>query len=333
MGLFSPNISRLEKNNDIKGLLKCLESSNEDTRYSAFAALADSSEISEEVLSKLKSMVHDDDPWVRTLAVLKFAELGDKSVSDSLLDIMDEGSVKNRIELMKIIALRGPSEDTGILQSVVIALGDRKEVVKIAAIKAASATKSSHLMQYLGDLLHEKHHKIRMKAARALHDIGGEESADYLIGLLADKNEDVQTLARSFLSVMEIDYVKKALHDAEFRNLITGLGGRVPEREKTAQRIGTEKIREGLPLLHRACRDKYKGVRREALKAMAVFKEQASIEFAEKLLADKFYDVRIEALHTLAAIGGIRAEKAIGIALHDASRDVRELAERILNVK
>lgn len=332
MGFFSPNISRLEKNNDIEGLLKCLESSNENTRYSAFVALAHIPEPGEEVKNKLREMVHDPDPWVRTLAVLKFAELGDMAVSDSLLDIIDQGSVSNRIELMKIIAGRGPGEDTGILQSIVIALGDRKEVVKIAAIKAAAAVKSRHLMQYLGDLLHEKHHKIRMKAARALHDIGGEESADYLIGLLADKNEDVQALARSFLSVMEIDYVKKALHDAEFRNLITGLGGRVPEREKTAQRIGAEKIREGLPLLHRACRDKYKGVRREALKSMAVFKEQASIEFAEKLLGDKFYDVRIEALHTLSAIGGIRAEKAIGIALHDSSKEVRELAERILNV-
>jgi hypothetical protein len=66
------------------------------------------------------------------------------AVSDSLLDIIDQGSVSNRIELMKIIAGRGPGEDTGILQSIVIALGDRKEVVKIAAIKAAAAVKSRH---------------------------------------------------------------------------------------------------------------------------------------------------------------------------------------------
>jgi HEAT repeat protein len=143
-------------------------------------------------------------------------------------------------------------------------------------------------MQYLGDLLHEKHHKIRMKAARALHDIGGEESADYLIGLLADKNEDVQALARSFLSAMDIDYVKKALHDAEFRNLITGLGGRVPEREKTAQRIGAEKIREGLPLLHRACRDKYKGVRREALKSWLFLRSRHQLNLPRNSLAINF---------------------------------------------
>jgi hypothetical protein len=93
------------------------------------------------------------------------------AVSDSLLDIIDQGSVSNRIELMKIIAGRGSCEDTGILQSIVIALGDRKEVVKIAAIKAAAAVKSRHLMQYLGDLLHEKHHKIRMKQ-QGTSDIG-----------------------------------------------------------------------------------------------------------------------------------------------------------------
>lgn len=330
MGLFSPSVSRLERDNNISGLLKCLEHHSENIRYSAFVALAHNKDIGGEVIEKLKSMVHDPDPWVRTLAVLKFAELGDKTVSDSLLDIMDEGSLRERIELLKIITGRGPTEDTAVLGVIVVALGDRKEVVKITAIKAASAVKSIHFMQYLGDMLHEKHHRVRMRAARALHEIGGDASADYLIGLLADKNDEVQGLARAFLSAMDIDYVKKALHDAEFRNLITGLGGRVPEREKTARLIGAEKIREGLPLLHRACRDRYKGVRIESLRSMALFKDQSSIEYAERLLSDRFHDVRIEALNTLAAVGGVRAEKAIETALDDKSREVRELAERIL---
>ncbi len=325
-----PNIKKLEKENNISELLKCLDHENEMVRYSAFVALAHNRELSSEVINRLKKMIHDPDPWVRTLAVLKFTELGDRSISESLLDIMGEGSVSNRVELMKIIAEGGASDDTEILQAIVIGLGDKKEVVKRFAIKAASATKSRHLMQYLGDLLHEKHHKLRIKAARALYDIGGDDSADYLIGLLADRNEDVQSVARSFLSTMDVDYVKKALNDAAFRSLIAGLNGREPEREKTARMIGLERIREGLPLLHRGCRDKFKGVRIESLKSMAIFKEQASIEIAERALSDKFHDVRIEALNTLAAIGGVRADKAIEIALNDKNREVRDLAERIL---
>ncbi len=333
MGLLSHSVKKFEKNNDINGLLKCLEHGSASTRYSAFVALAHGSSQSAEVVERLKRMVHDPDPWVRTLAVLKFTQLGDNDVSANLLEIMSQGSLESRIELMKIIASRGASEDTGLLQAIVVGLGDKKEVVKIYAISAAASAKSRHLMQYLGDLLHEKHHKIRMKAARALFEIGGDGSADYLIGLLADRNEEVQSLARSFLSKMDIEYVKKALHDAEFRNLIAGLSGREPDREKTARRIGAERIREGLPLLHRSCRDRYKGVRIESLKSMAIFRDQSSIEFAERLLADKFNDVRLEALNTLAAIGGIRAMKAAEIAVVDRNKDVRELAERVAGIK
>jgi len=330
MGIFKPDVQRLDKERNISGLLKCLEHRNTDVRYSAFVALAHGIELSDEVSERLKQMVHDPDPWVRTLAVLRFAGLGDERVSDSLLEIMDEGTVNNRIELMKVIASRGVSDDAGVLQAIVIGLGDRKEVVRDFAIRAALAVKSRHLMQYLGDLLHEKHHKLRIMAAKSLFEIGGDDSADYLISLLADKNEDVQTAARSYLSEIKVEYVQKALHDAAFKNLVAGMTGREPEREKTAAYIGTEKIREGLPLLHRGCRDKYKGVRVESLRSMAKFKDQASIEFAERLLDDKFHDVRLEALNTLEAIGGIRAWKAVEIALEDKNREVRTFAEIIL---
>jgi len=147
---------------------------------------------------------------------------------------------------------------------------------------------------------------------------------------LADKNEDVQAEAKLCLSEINLEYVQKALHDAEFKKLVTGMTGREPEREKTAVYIGSEKIREGLPLLHRGCRDRYKGVRIESLRAMAKFKDQASIEFSERLLSDKFHDVRIEALNTLEAIGGVRAWKAVEFALGDKNREVRNLAEIIL---
>ena len=120
MGLFSPNISKLEKENNISGLLNCLEHKNANVRYSAFVALAHNRDLGLEVIAKLKSMVHDPDPWVRTLAVLKFAELGDKTVSDSLLDIMEEGSLSERIELLNIIAGRGPSDDTAVLGAIVV---------------------------------------------------------------------------------------------------------------------------------------------------------------------------------------------------------------------
>ena len=333
MRFCKPDIKRLEEENNIPELLKCLDHKKAYIRYRAFVALSHGREIGDDVTAKLKRMVHDPDPWVRSLAVLRFAELGDQTVSESLLEIMDEGSVRDRIDLLKIITGRGATGDATVLQVIVIALGDKKEVVRIFAIKAAAAAGNRHLMQYLSESLHEKHHKVRILAADALYAIGREESADYLIGLLADSNPEVQAAARSYLSSVNTEYVQKALHDSEFKRLVAGICGREPEREKTARLIGADKIREGLPLLHRACRDRYRGVRVECLRAMAQFKDASSVEFAERLLGDRYHEVRIEAVNTLGAVGGKRALKSIGTMLNDRHRGVREAAEKLLGVK
>jgi len=333
MGLFTPNITRLEKENNIEELAKCLESKRASVRYRAFVALSGKDNLPAENLNKLRGMSHDPDPWVKTIATFKFAGMGDKSVSDSLLEIIKDGSPEDRLDLLQVISGRGASEDDTVLQVIMTGLIDKKETVRIQAIKAAGLSKSSHLVTYLGEKLHARHHKERLFAAQALFDIGGDESIDYLIGLLADIHPEVYMAARSYLEKVENDYVKKALHDASFMLLVKKMNGKEPVREKTAHTIGMDRIREGLPLLHRACRDKYKGVRIEALKSIALFKSQTSVGAVEKVLSDKFYDVRIEALNTLEKIGGPRAKKAAETALTDRSRFVRERAEQILGIK
>ena len=77
------------------------------------------------------------------------------------------------------------------------------------------------------------------------------------------------------------------------------MNGTEPVRRETARKIGAESIREGLALLLRACRDRYKGVRIEALRAMTVFHDPVSIDEAARLLKDKYFDVRLEAVRTL----------------------------------
>ena len=333
MGLFTPDITRLEKENNIGELVKCLESKRPGVRYRAFVALSGKENLPDENMNKLRGMSHDPDPWVKTIVTLKFAGMGDKSVSGSLLEIIKDGSPEVRLDLLQVISGRGASEDDTILQVIMAGLIDKKETVRIQAIKAAGMSKSTHLVPYLGDMLHAKHHKERLLAAQALFDIGGDESIDYLIGLLADNHPEVHTAARAYLENFDNVYVKKALHEASFMLLVKNMNGTEPVREKTAHTIGAERIREGLPLLHRACRDKYKGVRIEALKSIALFKSHTSVDVVERLLSDKYFDVRIEALNTLEKLGGARAMKAAECALTDRNREVRARAEQILGIK
>ena len=335
MAILTPNIGKTEKEKDIADLVKNLDHKNSGERYSAFVALARKDELGNEINNKLKKMVNDPDPWVKTIASLYFAKKGDlSSISANLMEIIKKGSQSDKVELLQIIAGRGTTSDETVLQVIVTSMFDKKETIKIQAINAAASTKSSHLIPYLGQFLHEKHHKIRLHAAYALHCIGGEEATDYLIGFLIDKNREVQSAARSYLETAKFEHAKKALHDADFMLLARAMNDTEPVREKTAQKIGRDRIREGLSLLHLACRDKFKRVRLEALKSIALFKNAASVDVVEKLLNDKYYDVRIEAINTLEKIGGKRALMAIKKALDDKHKEVRDTAqEAVLKMK
>jgi HEAT repeat protein len=328
MGLFSPNIEKLEKENRISELLKCLAHKKAVVRYSAFVALAGKSGQNGDIIKRLRTMMDDPDPWVKTIATLKFAELGDTNMSDNLMEIITDGSRNAKIELLKIITGRGATDDKSIMQVIMNALADKNEIVRHEALTAAGATRNRHLMPYCADLLHEKHHQMRMYTAQALYDIGGDESVDYLIGLLADREPEVVAAARSYLSNMDMERARKALHDVQFMQLIKGMNDREPVRRETAKKIGVEAIREGLPLLHRACRDRYKGVRIEALKSIAAFRDPSSIEFVVKLMNDKFHDVRLEAIHTLEELRDARSLEAIKGAVKDTDKQVSEAAQR-----
>jgi HEAT repeat protein len=329
MFFFTPNIRKLTKKNNIPELLKCLEHRRAEVRYSAFVALAARvKDPDPQIIMKLRTMVDDPDPWVKSIAILKFAELGDASISDNLMEIIVKGSRSARIELLKIIADRGPTDDQAVLMVIMNALADKQNIVRRNAIVAAGATGNRRLVPYLADGLHEKQFALRMRTADALCALGGEESIDCLIALLADKHALVRARAQDCLAESKLEYVQKAMHDAAFVNLVAGMNGKEPVRRITARRIGDGAIREGLPLLHRACRDKYKGVRIEALKAIAVFKNPSSIEFIAKCLYDKYYDVRLEAVNALEQIKDGRSLKALEGACNDRKKHVREAAQR-----
>ena len=330
MGLFGPNVEKLDKQNRLSELLTCLDHKKADVRYSAFVALAGKTGLSGDVVNRLRKMMDDPDPWVKTIATLKFAERGDTHISENLMEIITDGSRNAKIDLLRIITGRGATGDQDIMQVVMTALDDKNELVRHWGLTAAGATRNKHLMPYCADLLNEKHHQMRTYAAQALYDIGGEDSVDYLIGLLADREPEVVAAARSYLSTMNVERAHKALNDVQFMRLIKGMNDREPVRRETARKIGDELIREGLPLLHRACRDEYKGVRIQALKSIAAFRDPSSIEFAAKLLDDKFHDVRFQAVLALGQILHARSREALKGAFDDSDKLVREEARRAI---
>jgi len=328
MGLFTPDIYKLKKQNRIAALSRLLDHKNKEVRYGAFTALATKTDLSEELTDKLKTMMHSDpDPWIRTMVTLQFARLGDPSVSGNLLQIIEEGSLKSRLELLKYITDNGPTEDVTIIQIIIIALSDSNILVRLQAITAANATKNKELIPYLGEMLKEQQYKVRLFAAKALYNIGKFESTDYLITLLKDKNLQVLSAVRTYLSAINADRSYKILSNTPF---IDTEEDNEQVYGKTIQGIGQESMDKALTILDEACRDRFRGIRVEALKSLTIFRHPAAVEMAEKLLYDRFPEVRIEALHTLEKIGGRRALKAIEKKGRDKKRVVRDVLEKVL---
>ncbi len=276
-------------------------------------------------------MLNDPDERVRTAATLKFAALGAPLLSKNLVELISEGGRKEKISLLKIIAGRGRDVDGPIMEAVVLALEDRNGIVKLNAMEAAGSTGSPHLVPRIAEYLNDRHPDMRIKVAQALCCIGNDAAVDHLIGLLADSDAGVRGAARACLENVDSPRVRMALHDARYARLIRGMGGLVPDRIETAKQIGVEGIAEGLPLLHRACRDRYKGVRIEAARSIAVFGDPSSVEVLSKILNDKYYVVRLEAVRALGRIAGQASIDALQPALEDKNKRVRGEARRAVS--
>ncbi len=331
MGLFGPNIDKLKQEKKVPELLKCLDSKNSDIRYRAFIALASDRDMMSKGGDKLRSMTKDSDPRVRTIASLTFAELGDGSVTGNLREIIADGSAKEKVQLLNIIAHLDGKIDENIMHIIAQALIDKKDAVKIEAIKAIGMLKHKHFIHNLVECLHDKQHKIRLQAVKTLGEIGGEEIIDHLLTLLVDNDQEISRAARAILSKMHDDRAVKALQDVHFLQLVKGMNDKEPIRKETTIKIGVGKIRDGLPLLYKASQDTYKDVRLEALKSIAAFKDPSSVAYVLKLLNDKFSDVRSEAVKTLEAIADENAIKGIESALKDQNLHVRDEAKKALS--
>ncbi len=331
MGLTTPDIARLKKGNKTEELAKCLDHPKASVRYNAFVALTSNARLTDEIKSRMKRLMYvDPDPWVKTIATLRFAKLGDPEISENLIQIIQEGSQKDKLMLLRIITDYGISGDVTVLQIIKTGLADEDVLVRLQAITAANASKNIQLMPDLGRMLTEKYSKVRLLAAKALYNLGKYESAEYIISLLTDKNIQVHSAARIYISSIISDrdfysnnYEPSELYPGFIRDTELFPGNK--PRKKA-----DDVIKEALDMLHEACNDRFRHVRVEVLKSIAVFRNTSSIDFVEKLLHDKFPEVRLEALNTLEKIGGKRSLEIIESLPRDKKKIVREAIDRVL---
>lgn len=330
MKLFTTDSTRIRSIKDASAVLPFFDRRYSGIRFNPFSTLAGNPNLNDATISMLKKMADDRSPMVRKTASLKLAGILPGYVSENFIEIITNGTKDAKLELLAVIAQRGRTGDETLLMVIMHGLRDKNESVRMQALAAADASGNKHLLPYVAERIDEKHYKVRLSVASTLYKIGGKDSTGHLIGMLADKNIDVAASARQHLKKIDYKLAEKAVGDEKFISLVRGMNDREPVRKLTVQKIGEESIRDGLPLLHRACSDRFREVRIEALKGIAVFSNPSSVEFVEKLLSDRSLNVRLQAVLTLESIGDERALIALEWGLDDKKDAVRKAAHNAI---
>ncbi|MCU0822463.1 MAG: HEAT repeat domain-containing protein [Spirochaetes bacterium] len=323
---FFPNVEKLSAKNDIPKLTQCLDHRNSNIRIAAFNAILEK-KITPDITTKLKSMIEDKDPRVRTNAILHFARQGDESVFEHLTSVFTDGNESDKVNALQMISEHKHINHPAIYNVIALALHDKKNYIRMKAIKTIGNLKSKHFVYYLSECQYDKNSGIRYEAIRAFTKIGGPEVERYLISALMDDNKNVSKLAHDTLSMMGTESARKALKDERYMLIRKDMSGYYDKRVATAKRIGDIHLKEGIPLLVKALSDKYKDVRIEAVKALRAFHEPNTVRSIEEMLNDEYSDARIEAIKTLRKIHTKDSLTALEKALDDKFSQVRDEAE------
>ncbi|MCX7679820.1 MAG: HEAT repeat domain-containing protein [Spirochaetes bacterium] len=327
MGLFTPNIEKLIDNDDVDGLLKLIDHKKADIRLQAFLALSRKKD--ERIIEKLKTLLKDPDPKVQAVATLRFGELDKPTITSNIRRIIINGTQREKIEALRLIASKGKTDNPEISKILYLALQDKKPIVKIEAIRAIGATKDLYSEKHLIDLLEDKSSQIRTEAVKALGELATETCVDPIIGSLIDNHQDVRKAAHEALKKIGTPKALNAVHDAPFMLLVKRMTESESVRRETVIHIGAKRIREAVPLLQKACFDEYKNIRLEAVKSLGLIREKSAVPTMIKLLDDPFYDVRLETVRALEKIFDHSALFGIEKAMKtDKNRVVRAEAQK-----
>lgn len=129
MGLFKPNINKMEERKDANALIKALATKDDLTRREAAAALGRMRDRSG--VEPLIQALSDTDKFVRVQAIIALGKIGDVRALDPLIDILTTGN--SGYEVSEAIGRLG---DVRAIPPLVKALRDKDQYVRFYAAMA-----------------------------------------------------------------------------------------------------------------------------------------------------------------------------------------------------
>ena len=331
MSFFSPNIEKLEIENNIQEIVKCLDHRSSEIRFNAFNFLFKNHRNDSAVMEKLKELINDKSPRVRTNAILCLTQAGYEKAFHEIKTVMLDGSESDKDEALRVMSELGATDNPSILSAVVIGFHDKKDYIRQKALKTIGYIGNKYFVPYIGEARHDNNSEIRLEAVKALSRIGGDEVVEHLIAALMDNDPSVAKAAHNTLTASKSPKAIKALNDEEYILLMNEINGFIDNRIQAVRYIGDRQIDDAYPLLLKALADEYKNVRLEALRALRFFPDRPAENLVRKLLSDEYPEVRVEALRTLKKYQSVESLIAIAPLLDDKNENVRKTAQAVYN--
>ena len=242
MSLFTPNIKKLEEEKNTRSLLKHITHRNPEIRLKAFYSLIKILN-NNEILEKLRPMLKDPDPRVRTIIVLHFADIGDETVFENLKSIIVNGTLKEKTRTLRKLSDRPVSDGVRIANILVLALNDNNHLVKIQTLRTMGVYKNGLFLNHIVNSIDNKKFQVRLEAVNALGNLHMDEVLDPLIGALVDSHKEVRWAAKEAIGKINTDRARDILKNAPFMLLVKNMNESMIKKVETAEHIGKHNMK------------------------------------------------------------------------------------------
>ena len=326
MGIFFPDIKKMESDNDTPGLILLLKRRNPDIRLRAFRILADKLE-RDELFDKTGFLLRDRDRKVKNYVAVKFCSMGNREVFHYIHGMIMTGRRDEKVQALQALPLCNYPDKDQVLGLLFHALNDDKLIVQTEAMRALGHFDGVIVTERIIAKLHDRHYQLRLEAVRSLVLSSGESGIDHIMGAMVDQHPLVRRAAVNALENIPGEKARCTLGNRDFIRLVREMNENFSVRLHAVRAIGEKQIYEGIPLLFRACRDSYKSMRIEAVRSLASFKNPQCTGVLMSMLGDRYWDIRLEAVRALGKIRDAGALPGIQIALEDGNFNVRTEAK------
>jgi len=302
MILFKPNVAKMEKKKDVKGLIKALKHKDLKTRRETVKALRRIGDT--RAVEPLIQALKDEEIAIRRLAIITLGYLEDGRAVEPIIQALNDENLRFNAAL----ALARLGDGRAVEPLIEFLKSENLDVRKIA-VSALGATKDSRAVEPLIEALKDKDRDVQIGAIKSLGEIGDARAVKPLLQTLkpilqtltSKEDREVNTTAEAALVEIGEPAVKTLIQvmrgaEREARSRTTGI----------LDKLGWKPKDDTEQAYYLIAKSKWNELEQLG---------KSAIEPLTQALEDKSWMVRISAAEVLSKMGDDRGIELLALAL------------------